>query len=67
MFGLALHQISTTVQKEWDDYNAELEYKNVFLKARRNHSALTLREQNTLEYRQGEPPKKLQNGRTHRG
>ena len=29
-FGLALHQILTTVQKEWDDYNSELEYKKVF-------------------------------------
>ena len=46
-FGLALHQILTTVQKEWDDYNSELEYKKVFLKAHRNHSALTLHEQNT--------------------
>ena len=59
-FGLALHQILTTVQKEWDEYNAEQEYKSVFLKAHRNHLSLTLREQNTLEYRQGEPPKKLQ-------
>ena len=32
----------------------------MFLKAHQNHLALTLREQNTLEYRQGEPPKKLQ-------
>ena len=45
-FGLALHQILTTVQKEWDDYNSELEYKKVFLKAHCNHLALTLREQN---------------------
>ena len=59
-FGLALHQILTTVQKEWDDYNSELEYKKVFLKAHRNHLALTLREQNTLQFRQGEPPKRLQ-------
>ena len=58
-FGLALHQILTTVQKEWDDYNSELEYKKVFLKAHRNHLALTLREQNTLQFRQGEPPKRL--------
>ena len=57
-FGPALHQILSTVQKKWDDYNAELAYKNVFLKAHRNHSALTLHEQHTLEYRQGEPPKK---------
>ena len=59
-FGLALHQILTTVQKEWDDYNSELEYKKVFLKAHRNHLTLTLREQNTLQFRQGEPPKKIQ-------
>ena len=59
-FGLALHQILTTVQKEWDDYNSELEYKKVFLKAHRNHLALTLREQNTLQFRQGEPPKRIQ-------
>ena len=59
-FGLALHQILTTVQKEWDDYNSELEYKKVFLKAHRNHLALTLREQNTLQFRQGQPPKRLQ-------
>ena len=32
-FGLALHQILTTVQKEWDKYNVELEYENVFLKS----------------------------------
>ena len=48
------------MQKEWDDYNSELEYKNVFLKTHRNHSVLTLREQNTLEFRQGKPLKKLQ-------
>ena len=42
-FGVALHQILTTVQKDWNDDNTELEYKNVFLKAHRNHSALTLR------------------------
>ena len=59
-FGLPLHQILTTVQKEWDEYNTELEYKNVFLKAHRNHLALTLHEQNTLQYRQGKPLKKLQ-------
>ena len=59
-FGLALHRILTTVQKEWDDYNSELEYKKVFLKAHRNHLALTLREQNTLQFRQGEPPKRIQ-------
>ena len=59
-FCLALHQILTTVQKEWDDYNSELEYKRVFLKAHRNHLSLTLREQNTLQFRQGEPPKRLQ-------
>ena len=59
-FGLALHQILTTVQKEWDDYNSELEYKKVFLKAHRNHLSLTLREQNTLQFRQGEPPKRIQ-------
>ena len=59
-FGVALHQILTTVQKEWNDYNAELEYKKVFLKAHRNHLALTLREQNTLQFRQGEPPKNVQ-------
>ena len=60
-FGVALHQILTTVQKEWNDYNYELKYKKVFLKAHRNHLALTLREQNTLQFRQGEPPKNLQN------
>ena len=59
-FGVALHQILTTVQKEWNDYNAELEYKKVFLKAHRNHLALTLREQNTLQFRQGEPLKNVQ-------
>ena len=59
-FGVALHQILTTVQKEWNDYNAELEYKKVFLKAHRNHLALTLREQNNLQFRQGEPPKNVQ-------
>ena len=58
-FSLILHQILNTVQKEWDEYNAELEYKNVFLKAHQNHLALTLHEQNKLQYRQVEPPKKL--------
>ena len=45
------------MKRDWYEYEQEEEYRKIFFKAHRNHLSLDLKEQTTLEFRQGEPPK----------